>query len=110
MSLYLFCADSSFTFFIVFITLLLSAVMATVCFIIPHSKREKFIRTKNELKVGMTEEEMIKKFGEPTKITIVDDETKFISYIHSERGYAWEVDTKEIHVVIKDGIIIKIST
>lgn len=91
--------------FAVFIVL-----VAVFGIMMPILKKSRFNDIKEQIRIGMTEDEMREKFGDPVKTVVVNDDTKVVLYSHGEewiiRG---NIRTKEILAVIVDGVITSIT-
>lgn len=75
----------------------------------PAIKKSNFNNAKDNIRIGMTEDEMIRICGEPKNSIIVDDTTKVVLYSCGyERYIRGNIETREILAVIKDNEITSI--
>ena len=62
------------------------------------------------IRIGMTESEMIAKIGAPKSAVIIDGNTKVLTYVKLETNYLIWSCYRETQVAVKDGVIVNISS
>lgn len=78
-----------------------------IAFVIMRLKlKSKFNTICNQIRIGMTEEEMVSEFGAPSKTVTVSEDIKVVSYMYSEdRGRARQLANYQVLIVIEEGIV-----
>lgn len=77
--------------------------------VMPAMKKSAFNNVKDNIKIGMTENEMIRICGQPKNCIVVDDNTKVVLYSCGyERYIRGNIVTHEVLAVIKDNEIISV--
>ena len=107
--MFLISSDSG-AFGIVLLGVVMIACILIFGLIIPAKKRARFNDVRDNLKVGMSEDEMIGNFGQPAKSVVIADGTKVVLYLHGrERHVRGNIEVDSIIIVIVDGIIASVS-
>lgn len=76
----------------------------------PLKVKSKFSMICNQIRIGMSEEEMVSEFGAPSKTISVNEDIKAVSYTYSEdKGRIRQPANYQILIMIEEGIIRNIS-
>lgn len=90
----------------------LLVVVVFLCIIKPASKKHEYSDKRDNIYVGMSEEDLIQSCGMPSKTIVIDDDCKLVSYTLDEwKGVLFGGSTHhEITATIKQGKVTNISS
>lgn len=92
--------------FAVFTVIVMCGIIIVFGIIRPLKLKSKFNTLCNQIRVGMTEDEMVLEFGAPSKTVTVSEDIKVVSYLYSEdRGRVRMPASYQLLIVIEEGIV-----